>query len=946
MRSFFTSLLILATAQAEVSFNNEVRPIISKNCMGCHGPDPADRKGDFHLDTFEGITKRNSKGRAGVIVGDPANSEIIKRVRSKNPEVVMPPPDHGHHLTEQEITTLEQWITEGANYEVHWALVAPKNPPVPGTNHPSPKNEIDHFVYKKLSEKGLEPMPSADPRVLLRRLALDLTGLPPSLEDVEAFAAEPTEANYQTYVKKFLAQPSYGEHWAALWLDIARYADTVGYSGDEHRDVWPWRDWVIDAFNDNMPYDEFTKLQIAGDLLPNATPEQQLATAFHRNTLNNNEGGTSDEEFRVIAVKDRISTTMNAWMGLTLRCAECHTHKYDPITHEEYYQFYDFFNQTRDNDQKDDRPRLELYSAKGRDAQLAALKQRIADLKETRKKKPDPFQPLDLKAVSKGGATVSTNSKGHFVFTGKNPKTDTYVLTGTTSDEIQTLRLDLHPNKENGGNVGRAGDGALVLSHVTVDLTLEDGSTKRIPIKKAVANVQQPNHEIKNVIGKTPHKNGWALNHPKDGYRGNRHALFELTEPIPAGATFTVSLVQQAQWPGHNIAALTLRGTDEADAVARYQKKELDPLGRKIAKAEADLVAPVRVPVMQDRKHPRKTHIMARGSYLQPTDEVKAGVPAALNPLPEGAPKNRLGIAQWLVADDNPLTARVAVNRLWARLFGTGIVETEEDFGIQGSLPTNQPLLDWLALQFQQDWDQKRLLSLIVTSHTYRQSAVADSTRLAKDPRNIYLSRGPRFRLSAEVVRDNALAVAGLLSDKRYGPPVYPPNPIKKYVNAFTGGMVWNASQGEDRHRRALYTYLKRSSPHPLFETFDMATRDVCNMRRIRTNTPLQSFMTLNDIAFIEAARSLAMQMQKQAPKNVRGQIAHGLHKALLRPGNQNQIDTLESLYQDSLARYQSDKDAASELAALPKDHENVSQLAALTLVTNVILNLDAFLTK
>ena len=336
MRYFLTTLLTLATASAEISFNNEVRPILSKNCIGCHGPDPEAREGGFHIDTFEGATKKNSQGRAGVVVGDPANSEIIKRVRSKDPDVVMPPAGHGHHLTEEEIVTLERWITEGAPYEKHWSLVAPTRPDVPETAHPSPQNEIDHFVAKKLAKKDLAPMPEADPRVLLRRLSLDLTGLPPTLEEAEAFAADPSDANYQQFVQKFLAKETYGEHWAALWLDIARYADTVGYSGDEHRDVWPWRDWVIDAFNGNMPYDEFTRLQLAGDLLPKATPEQKLATAFHRNTLNNNEGGTSDEEFRVLAVKDRISTTMNAWMGLTLRCAECHTHKYDPITHEEY----------------------------------------------------------------------------------------------------------------------------------------------------------------------------------------------------------------------------------------------------------------------------------------------------------------------------------------------------------------------------------------------------------------------------------------------------------------------------------------------------------------------------------------------------------------------------------------------------------------------------------
>ncbi|MGJ8695594.1 MAG: PSD1 and planctomycete cytochrome C domain-containing protein [Verrucomicrobiaceae bacterium] len=930
-----TLFLLPLIASAEVSFNQHIRPILSKNCIACHGPDTEDRKGDFHLDTFEGLTKKNDDGKAGAIPGDPDASLIIQRVVTTDPDDQMPPPDHGSPLSGGEIDLLKQWIKEGADYERHWSLNKPKSVTPPASTHPSPKNDIDHFVATQLAKLDLEPAPTADPRILLRRLSLDLTGLPPTIEEVEAFAADPSEANYLSAVDRYLASPSYGEHWAALWLDIARYADTVGYSGDEHRDIWPWRDWVIDAFNTNMPYDRFTIEQLAGDLLPNATQQQILATAFHRNTLSNNEGGTSDEEFRTIAVKDRISTTVNAWMGLTIRCAECHTHKYDPISQKEYYQFYDFFNQTEDNDQKDDRPRIDVLP-KGREVEAAASKAKLTKLKKDRESNPSPWTPVQpLTAISEGGATVEPQPDGTYLFTGKNPEYDTYLLSGTTTADTTGFRLDLYPSRVHNDNFGRGPEGAMVLNHLVITV---DGAVQKIT--KASASYGQPNHHIKNVIGDQPHKNGWAANHPSDGYKGRRHAIFTLATPIPAGKPFSIKLVHQSQWPRLNIGRLSLSTTTTPDPAGLHDQKKLDPLGRQIAALEKNLLNPIRVPILQERKDRRTTRIMSRGSYLQPTDEVTAAVPEAFNFWPEGAPNNRLGVAQWIMSPDNPLTARVAANRLWARLFGMGIVETEEDFGIQGILPSHPDLLDWLALEYQNNWDTKALLKLIVSSHTYRQSAVTDSLRLEKDPRNVYLSRGPRFRLSAEAVRDSALAVSGLLSTRQYGPPVYPPNPIKKYVNAFTGGMTWVESKGDDRHRRALYTYLKRSSPHPLFETFDMATRDVCNMRRIRTNTPLQSFMTLNDIAFIEAAQSLAGLMTAHSP-NPEEQIAHGLHRALLRPGSPEQINTLLSLYRDTLSDYQDDPEAAKKLSGQPSPEH-----AALTVVANIILNLDAFLTK
>jgi len=945
------SLLFLpALASAEVSFNLDVRPILSKNCLACHGPDEGDRKADFHLDTFEGLTKKNKDGIPGAIPGNPEESLIIQLTSTDDPDKVMPPSDHGESLTKEQVDILRQWIKQGAPYEQHWSLTKPKLVPTPKSQHPTPKNPVDHFVAKRLEEKSLKPAPAADPRILLRRLSLDLTGLPPSLEEVEAFAADPSEENYQAAIKRYLASQSYGEHWASMWLDIARYADTVGYSGDEYRDIWPWRDWLIDAFNSNMPYDQFTIEQLAGDLLPNATENQILATAFHRNTLNNNEGGTSDEEFRTIAVKDRISTTVNAWMGLTLRCAECHTHKYDPISLDEYYQFYAFFNQTEDNDQRDDRPRIDVMP-KGREKELAEAKAKLAKLHKDRLTTPSPWktvQPTSI--VSEGGASHKIQEDETILFTGKNPPYDTYLIGGTTTEETNGLRLDIFPSRVHNDNFGRGPEGAMVLSHLVV--TSSDPSNPEAQpvvqkISRATADFSQVNHNVKTIIGDKPHVNGWAAKHPSEGYRERRYAIFSFAKPIPAGHAFTVKLVHKSKWPRLNIGRLRLSTTAKKDPADLFNKKKLDPIDRQIIAFEKNLLSPIRVPIMRDLKKQRVTKTMLRGSYLQPGKEVTAGVPAAFNFWPEGAPKNRLGVAKWLMSPENPLTARVAVNRLWARLFGMGIVETEEDFGIQGVLPSHPDLLDWLALEYQKDWDTKKLLTQLVTSHTYRQSAVTDSLRLEKDPRNKLLSRGPRFRLSAEVVRDSALAVTGLLSDRRYGPPVYPPNPIKEYVNAFTGGMKWIESTGEDRYRRALYTYLKRSSPHPLFETFDMATREVCNLRRIRTNTPLQSFMTLNDAAFIEAAQSMARTMAKHSA-DPKAQIAHGVKSALLRPASSAQIDTLAGLYQDMIKDYSaSEKDAKTFAGKQPiPENSNPVKIAALTVVANVILNQDAFLTK
>jgi hypothetical protein len=594
---------------------------------------------------------------------------------------------------------------------------------------------VDAFVLERMRGVGLEPAGEAPLAALLRRASLDLTGLPPGASEVERALREPSAWGYERFVDRLLASPAFGEHWAAMWLDLARYADTVGYASDEARTIWRWRDWVVEAFNANMPYDKFTRLQVAGDLVPGSGDEGLLATAFHRNTPNNTEGGTDNEEFRMVAVKDRVNTTLNVWMGLTMRCAECHSHKYDPITQREYYQFLDFFNQTADADTNDDAP-------------------------------VHGFRP-----------------------------------------------------------VGGGGGGA------------------------EAAPVPTP-----------------------------------VLRELPAGER-------------------------------------------------------------------RPTHVHHRGSFRDLGEQVEAGVPEALHAMPAGVPMDRLGVAEWLVSDENPLTARVAVNRFWARLFGRGLVETEEDFGTQGAAPSHPELLDYLAVEFREGgWDVKALLRRLVLSATYRQSAEATAEALALDPENRYLARGPRFRLSAEVVRDQALAVGGLLSGKMFGPPVYPPNAVKSVRSAFAGESVWEVSAGEDRYRRALYTHLKRSQPHPLFETFDMGSREVCSLRRFRTNTPLQCLQTLNDPAFVEAAQGFAARLLAEGGERPPDQVAWGFRVALAREPAPHETAELEALFDEARAIYGDDPASAAAMAsgplADPAGRLGPATAAAMAVVANVLFNHDGFLTR
>lgn len=972
-----------SNAEQPIDFNVQIRPILSRHCIACHGPDEADRQADLRLDTFAGATDY------AIVPGDANGSDFIDRIITDDEELRMPPTHHAEALKPAEIKLLRTWIDQGAQYAVHWSFTIPKKTTPPEVQSreneagPRVENSIDNFVLARVQEAGLKQNEAASPKVLVRRLALGLTGLPPKAHGarvqkvLEEYLQQPTQEHFESLVDQFFETPAYAEHWASVWLDIARYADTCGYSGDEKREIWPWRDWLIRSIQSGKSYRDLSIEMLAGDLLPNATIDQKLATAFHRNTLANNEGGTDDEEFRVIAVKDRLSTTLNAWMGLTVRCAECHSHKYDPISHREYYQLLDFFNQTVDADNRDDRPKLEVRPIRN-PATVAVLDAKIKDLEKQLKGKPviwKTLRPVEMKSLH--GTKFELLDDDSILATGPLPGEEEYSFTFEVpkGTEVAAIRLEAIPHIRHNGNVGRAPEGAFILSQIRMATVSADSAEENdeegetiLPFADAACDFNQVNRHPRSAIKakvKSGGHQGWAVNHPLTGYKAHHEAVFELEKPLKAEAEtkFKVYLLHDPPWKRLNMGCVRISICSIEAAAAKYEKKELDPLRRAIASTIAERDAPVRVPVIEERekKYRRDSFIMLRGNFRSPGEKVEAQFPKAFAPTDDEFPLNRLGLARWLFADENPLTARVAVNRYWSRIMGRGIVETEEDFGTQGTPPSHRELLDHLAVEFRMSgWDTRKLLKKIVMSATWQQSPALSEKAMEVDPRNRLLSRGPRVRLSAEVVRDQALAVSGLLSDKLYGEPVYPPNPIKRVVNAFTGGHTWVESAGEDRYRRAIYTFLKRSAPHPLFETFDMASRDVCSMRRQTTNTPLQSFMTLNDITFIEAARALASHMIAAGESNdssnqVGQQIELGLEKALYVPPEKHQVERLSKLYLSGVERFRQDLKAAAELTGQDVKDFDVKKLsdaqqgrlikhASMTVVANVILNLDNFL--
>ena len=935
----------IAEGKTKVDFNRDVRPILSANCFSCHGPDEKARKGKLRLDTAGGARKA---------LGQVEDSELLHRIQSDDEEELMPPRDTGQVLTDRQKRLLREWVASGGAYDEHWSFVSPAKKKTEEGVHP-----VDFFVRARLDEHGLEGAPKADRYTLIRRLSLDLTGLPPTIEEAEEFLET---GDFEVVVDRLLGSSAFGEHWARMWLDLARYADTKGYEKDRHRDMWRYRDWVIEALNRDLPFDQFTIEQLAGDLLPNPTIEQLLATAFHRNTMENDEGGTDNEEFRVAAVKDRVDTTMQVWMGLTMGCAKCHTHKYDPIGIEDYYAFYAFFNQTADADNT--QPLMPAPTALQR-GEAGQAKAEIQALEQELRTKPKGYAesfarwrsrfattplwvPLRLaKMESRKGVRLEQEEDGTLSVVAQNPDKDTWVLVLELPSGVAAtaLRIDALPKKAG----GRWPDKNVALRELSAELIQPGEATRRLKLVNPRADFSQRGWEVAKAIDGSPLA-GWAFS-PK---AGDPHAaVFDFTGPVSGGKlrltlemeygqglifeSFRLSVSQHpARWLGADVdptAGLERVFEKEEFGSRRELRSKLLAAQQRLKAAQGGIT---KIPIMQELEagKRRDTRIHNRGNFLDQGDRVEAGVPKAFGQLPGGSAANRLGVAQWLMQPENPLTARVMVNRVWARLFGIGIVETEEDFGSQGTVPTHPELLDWLAVDYRENgWSLKHLLKTIVQSETYQQSSKATPDRIRADPRNRLMSRAPRFRLSAETVRDQALAVSGLLTRKLGGPSVMPPQPAGVWKSTYSGEK-WQNAEGPDRYRRGLYTYLKRTSPHPAMLTFDSGSGEVCQIRRVRTNTPLQALVTLNDPAFVEAAGALSKRMKS---------IEHGFRLVLVRVPTEAELKRLSALYSTLDDDFKNDPQSARDLLESARLEDGD---AAMVAVASVLLNLDETLMK
>lgn len=964
-----------ARADEPVRFGRDVLPILSTHCSACHGPDEKERKANLRLDV-EADAKAKHESGFPIVPGKPGESTVLARIQSKDPKKVMPPPDAHHPIKPAEVEVLRRWIAQGAPWGRHWSFEPVVRPEMPilkshisTSDLPATGNRqsaIDSLVAARLAKKNLQLQPPAGPHTLVRRLYLDLIGIPPSPETADRFAADPTPAAYANLVDELLASPRFGEHWARTWLDLARYADTKGYEKDLGRTMWPWRDWVIQALNRDMPLTRFTEEQLAGDLLPDPTDDQMVATAFHRNTMVNDEGGTDDEEYRVAAVKDRVDSTMQVWMGLTMGCAKCHTHKYDPISISEYYSFYAIFNQTQDADRSDDTPTLPIPGP-DHAAKAAGFEERIAKLRaavgeaERGETRPDagegPWAAPRAAATSQHGATCETQPDGSILVGGHRPDTDVYTVTLSLPAGTHTaLRLEALPASLPAGKqgVGRSpADPNFVVSEFTAEL-IADGKPRALKFSGAKSGFAQDKWPVAAAIDGKP-ETGWAVSPRKY----ERHvAIFTLDGPLKLEKETPLRVVLTQQY-GSGLTLgrfrLSTTGGDAATLSPTSESPALQRLRTELATVQDEqkkfVAALPKVPVMRElgQGKQRVTKVHVRGNFLDQVGVVTAGVPVAFGALPAGLPTNRLAVAQWLVSAENPLTPRVWANRVWARIFGIGIVETEEDFGALGSPPTNPELLDWLAAEYRDNgWSLKKLLKTIVTSATYQQASGTTPELREADPRNQLHSRGARHRLTAEMIRDQALETAGLLSRKMYGPPVMPPQPAGLWRSTYSG-TKWVDAGNEDRWRRGLYTYAKRTTPYPSLIAFDGGSREVCLIRRINSNTPLQAFVTLNDPVYLEAAASLAKRMVTEA-KDDAGRAARGLRLALIRPAGDGDIAPLLKLKQDMQAEFDAAPERAEALLKTGRitapEGVRPAELAAWMVAANAILNLDEFLNR
>jgi len=1021
---------LLAAESGKLKYNRDVRPILNEKCFHCHGTDAGHRKGDLRLDLRDQAIKPAKSGDIALVPGKPELSQLIARVELPHDnDDVMPPDKDGKPLTADEKAILRQWISEGAEYQGHWAFLKPERSPVPKITDPKfpIRNEIDSFIAERLQEENLSPSPETDRATLLRRVSLDLTGLPPTLEEISAFEKDTSPKAYETVVDRLLKSEHYGERMAMQWLDFARFADSHGFQTDSSRSMWPWRDWVIKAFNDNKPFDQFTLEQIGGDLLPNATRDQIVATGFNRNHRLNGEGGIIAEEWRIENIIDRVETTSFTWLGLTLNCCRCHDHKYDPFSQKDFYSFFAFFNniaesgtiQGSSNRSGGNSDPVIQVPDKEEEQQLALLRKKIdaaqaqvtetqlqlpnlvasweADMEKPEAAKKPMWEVLPIsEAKSQGGAALRKLPDASWIAGGRNPDFDIYTVTAPlTEGSFTGLLLEALPDPTlPNQSLGRAPNGNFVLTGI--EGTISAPSLKK-PVKitftRAEADYAQKGYDVKLLLDNNP-KNGWAIdgNAPKKRVERNAMFIVDKAVQVPAGATLTVRLLHQSTFARHNVGRFRLSTTDAEPALASIdgtggppaavlavmktptenrtpqQRSELEKYYRAsvdsplrdadyalaAAKAELEKYERIVPSVMVMKEGPvRDAFILKRGEYDKPGDKVSMVTPAVLPPMPKNAPDNRLGLAHWIVSPENPLTARVWVNRAWEKFFGYGLSKSTENLGTQSEYPVHPELFDWLATEFIRcGWDMKAMQKLIVMSATYRQSSKLTPALLEKDPENRLLARGPRFRLPGEVVRDQALALAGLLVPKIGGPSVKPymPDGVWDDTSKYGDLRGYKADTGEGLYRRSFYTIWKRTAAPPTMLLFDAPTREICTVKRSRTNTPLQALSLLNEVTFVEAARGLAQQMMQHGGTTPEQRIAYGFQRATARSIDPAALKQLTVGLNKRITEFQAKPAEATALISQGATKADASlppaELAAYTTTAAVLLNLDRVITR
>ncbi len=1017
-----------------VEFNRDIRPILSDNCFACHGPDKNQRKAKLRLDTEAGAFGELD-GKHPVVPKKTGESEMVRRITSVDPEEQMPPPDSEKKLSAQQIELIKLWIQQGAKWQGHWAYLPLQRAPIPKVkNKKWPRNPIDSFILAKLESKNLKPSPEADKRTLIRRLSFDLTGLPPSAEEVESFLADKSADAYEKVVDRLFTSPHFGERMAMRWLDLVRYADTVGYHGDQNVNIWPYRDYVINSFNANKPFDQFTVEQIAGDLLPEATLEQKIASGYNRLNMMTAEGGAQDKEYLAKYAADRVRTTSSVWLGSTLGCAECHDHKFDPFTTKDFYSFEAIFADLKEKgfyggahangqwgefievpsaQQAADKKRLDetidalekvlaAPTEKLRDAQKTWETKTLADLEKEQRawlaQKPE-------KIISQGGATLEIQNDLSILASGENPAKDIYTIT-LRSDlpRVAAIRLEALTHESFPNKSSSRANGNFVLTGFEVEATKPgDAAPQKIKIAKATADYEQKDQPISATIDDKP-ETGWAV----DGHTQskNHQAIFIFAEPVAGGtnAAWTIRLKHESDYAQHHIGHFRLSLTAETNATffqssvpenilavvklpatqrEEKQKAELEKFYLSIApelaetrtqlaetkKQKEELTKKIPTTLVSVATQPREIKILRRGNWMD--DGGKVATPAVPQFLPQPEIKDRrltrLDLGKWLVSRDNPLTARAFVNRWWKLYFGTGLSKVLDDIGSQGEWPTHPELLDYLALDFMEGsagvspargtgetpvlrWDVKHILKLMVTSSAYRQSSLADKSIREIDPFNRLLARQSRFRLDAEMVRDNALAISGLLSPTMFGRSAKPYQPAGYYAQLNFPKREYEADHGDNQYRRGVYTHWQRTFLHPMLMAFDAPSREECTVERPRSNTPLQSLTLLNDPTFVEAARVFAAKIIQQPGVNPSDRLRWAYKQALSRAPNKIELETLTALYEKHLEKYKGDRDGAQKLLKVgdspaPKEMD-AGELAAWTSVARTILNLHETITR